>query len=79
MSYKSTILVVLLCAFALTTVAQQTDPNAGNYDAHAAFSPLFILKMEMNTDQQVVIRGQNTGRIMPIILLLQIWMKEIIK
>ncbi|WP_214228755.1 M1 family metallopeptidase [Pedobacter sp. B4-66] len=44
MSYRSTILMVLLCAFALTTVAQQTDSNSSNYDAHAAFSPLFYTK-----------------------------------
>ncbi|WP_449435253.1 hypothetical protein [Pedobacter steynii] len=41
MSYKSTILMVLLCAFAMTTVAQQTDTKSSNYDAHVAFNPLF--------------------------------------
>jgi hypothetical protein len=41
MIHKSTLLWALLCVWSLTGLAQQENLPAGNYDPHAAFSPLF--------------------------------------
>lgn len=41
MMNKSTLFLVLLSALGLTSQAQQPNGNGGNYDPHAAFSPLF--------------------------------------
>lgn len=41
MTNRLTLLWVLLCAFGMSSVAQQTNSATSNYDPHAAFGPLF--------------------------------------
>ncbi|PTS95720.1 peptidase M1 [Pedobacter sp. HMWF019] len=40
-SSKPRWVLILLCALSLSSTAQQNNPTDGNYDAHAAFGPLF--------------------------------------